>query len=167
MRNVVKDTFLKWKIEILFPYLKEDDQWKITSPATYEYNCVAWTVDRNDLNIWPMEYGVNYTEHRTINVWFNELPLDETLVTFVHYFNKYGYRICDNDWSLKEGYEKIALYSNDGINMSHVTRQCPNGMWKSKLGNLNDIIHSSPHSLEDSNYGIVCYTMERQIKSNS
>ena len=159
-----QNTLLKSRLENMFERLEDDKNWEITSPFDVNYNCIAWAVKTTKANIWPIEYGICQTIDGGLNAWFEEFPLDEKLETFVHLFNKYSFRICDLDWSLENGFEKLALYSNDGINMSHVARQLTTGMWTSKIGKSNDITHSSPIYLEGISYGKAVIAMKRLIK---
>ena len=73
-------------------------------------------------------------------------------------FESLGYRECD-DGSLESGFEKIALYAIGMDVIRTVARQLDDGRWTSKLGQLEDITHSSTDAIEDSDYGEVVQFM--------
>ena len=42
------------QITTLFPELKNDLDFKVTSPRTPNYNCIAWAYHHNDRWMWPL-----------------------------------------------------------------------------------------------------------------
>ena len=81
------------------------------------------------------------------------------LAAFVTAFGTLGYGPCA-DGGLEQGFEKIAIYqSPKGV--THAARQLSTGRWTSKLGQLEDIEHTSPAELEGSEYGRVVQYMRR------
>lgn len=114
----------------LFPNLTDDNH-EVTSPRTIKYNCIAWAA-KNSTRWWqPGAY------------W----PIDSTrddygIGELVLAFQCLGFIECE-DASLESGYEKVALYSS-GMMYTHAARQLPNGLWTSKLGQLEDITHETP-----------------------
>jgi hypothetical protein len=78
-------------------------------------------------------------------------------------FEAIGYEEC-RDGSPEPGYEKVALYvGTDGI-WTHAARLTPVG-WVSKIGNLQDITHTTPQAFDDSCYGRVFCYMRRPIRA--
>ena len=69
------------------------------------------------------------------------------------------YEQCD-DGSFEEGYEKVALYENNG-RFEHAALQTPSGRWRSKMGRGPLIEHLSPESLSDRIYGRPTIYMRR------
>ena len=74
-----------------------------------------------------------------------------------------GFEECP-DGALESGYEKIAIYVSEIGEPTHIARQLGNGSWTSKLGELEDIEHGSPESLEGPEpcYGSVASYMRRE-----
>ena len=134
----------------LFPNLTDDNH-EITSPRTIDYNCVAWAA-QNKKRWW--QPGVYWPIESTRD----EYGIGELVLAF----ESLGYQGCD-DGSLEPGFEKIALYGI-GMMYTHVARQLGDGRWTSKLGQLEDITHSSTDALEDSDYGEVVQFMRRPIE---
>jgi hypothetical protein len=61
---------------------------------------------------------------------------------------------------LKLDLKKIALFSIDNKECSHVARQTDNGKWTSKLGVSYDVQHSL-HSIEGGIYGKAVIFMKK------
>ena len=135
-----------------FPYLTRDN-YLITSPATVEYNCVAWSIG-DDSRWW--EPGMYWPFEA-------ETPLDHGLRALERLFSKEGYHPCDTHQNVL-GFEKVALYSA-GIFFTHVARQLPNGNWTSKLGKGEDIQHEKPADLAGGIYGEVSVVLKRPVQS--
>jgi hypothetical protein len=124
---------------------------KVISPATIEYNCVAWAVGVTDcwwqpgvswpIAVSPGDYGIAVLEQLFIALGFEEC-LDERL---------------------EVGYEKVALYGNS-MYYTHVAKQLRSGKWTSKLGKLSDIEHDTPHDVAGGVYGEVVQFMRRPIR---
>ena len=133
----------------LFPNLTDDNH-LITSPKTIDYNCIAWAAGNTQRwwqpgAFWPIEstrddYGIG------------ELVLA---------FKSLGYEEC-SDGVLEDGFEKVALYSL-GMMYTHAARQLPDGQWTSKLGQLEDITHTTPDAIAGSDYGEVAQYMKRAL----
>ena len=125
----------------------------VTSEEDKKYNCAAWAA-KDTAHWWEpfKEHGV---------FWPSELPLEDTLSNYISAFETIGFSRGDNEPSLKLHLEKIAIYRDEGGSFMHVARQTADGNWTSKLGELQDIKHSSLKALEDDNYGHVCLIMQR------
>jgi hypothetical protein len=141
---------VKW-LEQLFPKLR-GAQYRITSPADGEYNCVAWAVDVTHAWWWPV--GI----HPDI-YWPADVLREETLAAFQSLFSKFGYALCAGA-ELEKGFEKVALFGDTQGVPTHVARQLPSGRWTSKLGHAEDIEHDLD-ALESDLYGAVVFPMKR------
>ena len=128
----------------------------VTSKPTPQYNCFAWAMGNDSLWVDPTtEYGY----------WPECIPNGYTIASFIELFRSVGYEPCE-DGDLEKGYEKIAIYALDG-KPTHAARQLSNGQWTSKLGQLEDIVHSTPEELQadDRNsYGRVGLFMIRPLR---
>jgi hypothetical protein len=109
-----------------FPKLAETP-YKVTSPETQDYNCIAWAAGEDGRWWWP---GV---------FWPKDLPAKVTRIAFVKAFNERGYELCEGP-ELEKGFEKVCLYEKLE-RPTHAARQLANGTWTSKLGNSYDISH--------------------------
>ena len=140
-------------IEAEFPNLKKH-KYKITSPVSPEYNCIAWVVGDNTKWWWPdMQY---------IAYWPEYIPREISLDSFIRLFTSLGYMLCEDEM-FEKGYEKVAIFiDNTGV-PTHTTRQLLNGRWTSKLGKYIDIEHGLK-GLTNSSYGKVAQIMKRKRK---
>lgn len=145
-------------LESLFPNLRRDPDFKITSECTDNYNCIAWAVGKSDCWYWP-PLDKEYSEPD--EYWPENVPFKTDLTTFITALKTDGYTPCP-DSLLEPGYTKIALYAVDG-EITHAARQLNNGLWTSKLGPLNDIQHGSPEVIEGGFYGKVAAFMKKKI----
>lgn len=158
-------TFEEELIMQIIPKLKEDTKWHKTSPVDANYNCVAWVFGKKDINIWPAADADEefYLNDRGLWVfWPNNIQKSRTLENFSHFFESVGFEICDDNWDYEEGYRKIALYSSNGVDMSHVAIEGNDDLWHSKLGYSIDIVHSTPLTIECEEYGLFKIAMKRK-----
>jgi len=100
------------------------------SPKDLHYNCVAWAMGDNSKWWWPA--GGYY--------WPVSKPSVLTVGTFIELFELIGYECCDNG-RLEDGYNKIAIFSDNQQKPTHVAKQLPSGLWTSKLGANIDVEH--------------------------
>lgn len=146
-----------------FPKLKEDKLFKLTSPATPKYNCIAWAAEINDFNLWPYtNSGIPSMPDGMVFRWPRDIAKDFSVNAFQALFYQFGYESCQN--IIERGYDYICLYVNDDDEVTHAARKLPDGSWTSKLGPYQDISHSL-HALEGDFYGAVRCIMRR--KSNN
>lgn len=137
-------------LQDLFPNLSDDNH-QITSPATVDYNCIAWAA-HNSKRWW--QPGVH---------WPTEVSRDDHGIgALVAAFAELGFEEC-SDGELENGVEKVALYGS-GLMYTHAARQRPDGQWTSKLGQLEDISHATPEVIAGSDYGEVVQFMKRNIE---
>ena len=120
-----------------FPELRRG--YELTSKATKAYNCVAWAAGDQTRWWWPDAMGVDF--------WPAQVARVETLAAFVDAFALLGYSVCDRS-DFEKGYDKIALFANQGHAPTHIARQLSGEEWTSKLGTSVDL----QHRLE----GVVC-----------
>ena len=130
-------------LEALFPGLRRAP-YAVTSPASPDYNCVAWAAGDETAWWWPDAMGAYY--------WPVGIPREASLGAFVEAYRSQRYEVCDGP-HFEAGYEKIALYADASGNPTHAARQRPDGSWTSKLGGLEDIAHSMLDSLSGTAYG--------------
>lgn len=139
-------------IENIFPELATDG-YKLTSPETVSYNCIAWSVSDNTKWWWPD--GINY--------WPENILCIETVEAFKSMYESFGFVVCENT-DLEVGFEKIVLYIDPITNKpKHASRQLPDGKWTSKLGKLKDISHNTPTGVKGSVYGVPYLFMKKAI----
>jgi hypothetical protein len=74
--------------EAAFPKLSSEF-YKITSPETAKYNCIAWAAEDAKHKWWPVVHPYVY--------WPPGVPREETLECFVAVFGLYGYQACASD----------------------------------------------------------------------
>lgn len=142
-------------LEKLFPALRTSN-YQITSPRTPNYNCIAWAASDTTLWWWPDNQNVGY--------WPVEVPREETVTAFVEAYGLLGYSPC-NSSDYEEGFEKIAVFTNDQGKPTHAARQLASGHWTSKLGKSEDIDHEKVEDLCGSTYGTVAAILKRSIAS--
>lgn len=139
-------------IERKFPLAKQEG-YQITSPETPSYNCIAWTIGRNDKWMWP------HPDY----FWPTNLSYSAKLSVFIKLYESYGYIIC-KDEKYEKGFEKIAIYVTENTDIvTHAARQLESGKWTSKLGNYKDIKHTL-EGLTNSSYGKVAAIVKRLSK---
>ena len=135
--------------EVLLPRLHQDE-YRITSPESDRYNCIAWAAGDATRRWWPGEPDY---------YWPPDAPSAETMESFQAVFAALGYRECATaEW--EPGYEKVALFAKDGW-PTHAARQLPNGHWRSKPGRWEDIEHHTLQALVSSLYGGVACLLRR------
>ncbi|TFI53918.1 hypothetical protein BLD44_012965 [Mastigocladus laminosus UU774] len=146
--------FVKEKIERDYPNLAACG-YKLTSPDTIDYNCVAWAAEDNETWWWPDAQNQYY--------WPHNIPREETLEAFQQAYKILGYEICESD-ALEEGFQRIAIYTNSNKVPTHVARQLLNGKWTSKLGSYEDIEHNNLQGLTGQpGYGEITCIMKRSL----
>ncbi len=141
-------------LEQIFPNLASAD-YQITSPATEDYNCIAWAMNNVDTVFWP--------DSMDLFSWPDTLPREEDLEVVISFFRSHGYEVCTNP-KLERGFQKIALYVVDNDKFTHVARQLPGGDWTSKIAEHQDITHKSLAALIGNRCGQVgCIMKQRNV----
>lgn len=132
------------------------DNYRVTSSASWEYNCIAWAVGESKTWWWPAPG----------RYWPPSVPREETVSAFLEAFATRGYVSCSSA-DLEAGVEKIALYAHSN-RPTHSARQLATGWWTSKLGPSVDIEHSRPEAVSGGVYGaIVALVGRTTIESES
>jgi len=127
------------------------ETYRITSPANWQYNCIAWAVGQTDSWWWPTSG----------QFWPPGVPREETLEAFIAALETLGFTTCATS-ELEPGLEKIALYSIENI-PTHMARQLSSGWWTSKLGPNFDIEHSNLEVVAGGVYGNPVAFLSRSI----
>ncbi len=133
-----------------FPQLEETG-FRLTSPQTPEYNCIAWAASEDDVWWWPDAQETAY--------WPPNVARELTIRAFIEAYSQCGYAVCEKE-QLEEGYEKIAIYAVDDT-PTHVARQLETGKWTSKLGQSFDIEHDVLDGVNGPTYGECAILMRR------
>jgi len=130
--------------------------YRITSPFTGNYNCIAWAIGEEDRWWSPLPEDDYY--------WPEGVSQEVSVAAFISAYKTVGFVVCDNGDRVPN-VEKIAIYVTPEGRPQHVARQLPNGFWTSKLGRLEDIEHEL-EGLSGELYGTVKQFMEREMKPN-
>ena len=140
------------QLERMFPNLAQSG-YRVTSPATRYYNCIAWAADDTEDWWWPAPNAY----------WPVAAPYEESLDAFVQAFRTLGYELCDNG-DLEAECEKIALYADTSGKPKHAARQLVSGKWTSKVGRGVDIEHNTLEALSGDLYGDVVLFLKREAR---
>lgn len=140
------------RLEALFPRLR-GTAYRVTSPASEVYNCIAWAAGDTEHWWWPGDPARTY--------WPVDVLRAETLEAFRDAFTTLGYVICDQA-DLEPGFEKIALFADANRTPTHAARQLGDGSWTSKLGISEDIQHALG-DLTGAVYGSVVLILKRAL----
>ena len=127
----------KNEIERFFTNLRISG-YSITSPATPEYNCIAWAAGETESWWEPDPLSLYY--------WPSNTPRQYTAEAYI------------------KAYGKIAIYIDSHGKPTHAARQLSSGIWTSKLGQLEDIEHSKLDDITGSQYGSVGVILKRLKK---
>lgn len=150
---------LKNRIISIFPGLRNDSGFKITSPATPDYNCIAWACHYNDR--WMQPPSITPPPLDSIVYWPDGVVQGEDIDCLMAAFQSKGYECCE-DAKHEKGFQKVALYVKRGTrHWTHAARELNSGFWTSKLGQANDIQHGTPYTIEGNTYGEVFCIMKR------
>lgn len=137
----------------LFPRL-QNTPYRVTSPPTWRYNCIAWAAGDESRWWWPMDPFY----------WPAGVPSEETISAFETAYQTIGYEVCA-DGTLEAGIEKVAIYADRSGAPKHAARQLDDGRWTSKLGRSVDISHTL-EGLESAAYGRAVRFMARPRRPN-
>lgn len=146
------------EIERHFPNLRVND-YKVTSPETPAYNCIAWAAEDQDSFWWPDKEGVGF--------WPDGVRRTETAEAFIEAFRTLGYETCSGP-DLEPEYRKVAIFFHRLLDKpTHAARQCADGSWTSKLGDAQDIEHRSLKAVSGTIYGDPKVFLRRPIRRDS
>lgn len=131
------------------------DNYRLTSPASWAYNCVAWAAGADDTWWWPVPG----------RFWPANVPREETLAAFLATFATLGYAQGATPEPISD-LEKVALYAAGDV-PTHAARQLPSGWWTSKLGPSVDIEHATADAVGGGVYGEVVSILARKRPSQA
>lgn len=139
-----------------FPNLATDSQFVIKSPATPEYNCIAFAMGIDGFWVQPYSSNIPWT-------WWPNCDQGLLPDHLVKAFEALSFERC-TDGHYEEGYDKVALYSKDG-KWTHAAKVFDNGaLFHSKFGPCFDGTHSGEDTLDGENgYGKIFQYMKRLI----
>jgi hypothetical protein len=126
-------------------------RYQVTSEWDDNYNCIGFAITNGKLENW---------NHLQPNKWIGQRT--PSIHSLVRVCEARDFKRCGMDMSLEPGFEKIALYELRGM-YTHAARQLPDGRWKSKLGEDEDIEHDTPECLCGKFYGQVHCIMRREL----
>lgn len=146
------------------PNLKASPKWRLASPWSDSYQCVAWAACRTDRKWWPLDHEEFYWPPGLPLV--SPAPVGMAIYTPVDYlvqgFRTLGYEPC-SDRGYEFGFQKVAIYANTIDGATHMARQRFWGRgWLSKPGpDSEDIIHLELKGVEGDIYGDVAQILKR------
>ena len=133
-----------------------------TSPPDDYYNCIAWAAGDQE-RFWspiPRDQSNGAHDASYVAYWPATALQENTLDAWKSAFALQGFVECQSA-VVEHGFEKIAIYADDGSEPQHVARQLANGKWTSKLGSACDIEHNTLDALEGEHYGRATCFMKR------
>src|SRR5713226_5698628 len=80
------------KIEAEYPNLKNSG-WKLQSPSTMDYQCIAWAACDATRRWWPGPFPVPPPS----TYWPKHVCDEETVDCFIRAFAGLGYKVCQSD----------------------------------------------------------------------
>jgi hypothetical protein len=126
----------------------------ITSPQTWDYNCIAWAFGDNTKWYWP-------TDHPSF-FWPPNIRRQLDIQSFIELYQLVGYQICNNS-NVEIGFEKIAVFAFPNGEPTHAAKQLLNGNWTSKMGSWHDVEHTLNSLSNSPGYGNPVVFMSRPI----
>lgn len=141
-----------------FPELANDQNFKICSPETYKYNCIAWA----------MQFTDRWVDHLPgpDKWWPNGVERSNSSKALILAFKAVGFTECDNK-SLEKGFDKVVLYKLETKDeWTHASRIIDNSVEHSKFGPSFDGTHSHD-KFQGTYYGIPYAIMKRRTNYDS
>ena len=139
-----------------YPNLQSEGYTK-TSDCTWDYNCIAWAVNKQDRWWWPF----GKTPQGVEAYWPRKASKKVTLNAFESMFKLHHYKRTKNNSDAHEkGVEKVAIFVLNG-KVTHAARQLEDGSWTHKIGARIDL-QSTLKSVEGPLYGKVARIMQRK-----
>ena len=121
------------------------------SAATKQYNCIAWAA-LDDSSRWEPDPFFQY-------YWPDGVAREYTRAAYIEAYRTVGFEVCV-DGTPEPGMDKIVLYTSMG-EPRHAARRLPDGNWTSKLGDFEDIQHTTLDCLSGPLYGMPTTYMKR------
>src|SRR5438132_3377525 len=97
-------------LESIFPGLGSSE-FRVSSPATRDYNCIAWAAGDTAHWWWP-----DLDPDDDAIFWPPSVPMEETLDAFVAAFATLGYAPGSGE-EPEPGFEKVALFASGDMPM--------------------------------------------------
>lgn len=135
--------------------LKNDVNFKILSPFSFQYNCIAFAMGLTDR--WVDNSNIPWH-------WWPPVEKGDSIEHLRDAFQYFGFEECGMDDTIDELYDKVALY-HIANKWKHAARIVADGIYHSKFGESYDGCHSSGNVLQ-AQYGTVCLIM-RRLKTDS
>lgn len=147
-----RDMSRKDAIEQLFPRLC-GTSWTIKSRKTKRYNCFAWAA-REKHRRWDFAKGA---------YWPSGAKRLSGIAYLVGAYLAEGFSVCNKSdcQTYDSTADSIVVYEMNRIGM-HAARLLANGMWSSKLGDLEDVQHKKPEDISGTTYGNPIVYMKRK-----
>ena len=145
------------ELEHIFPNLAATG-YRVTSPITPDYNCIAWAAEKTETPWWPVALSPYH--------WPIQVPRVVSVQAFEEGFRTLGCEPCAGG-QLEAGVEKVAIYADQNGEPTHMARQLRSDAWTSKLGDLEDIEHQVVDGVEGDCYGRVVRFLKRKLPSDS
>lgn len=137
-----------------FPNLRLDDRFRINSPRTSVYNCIAFALGLTDRWVDP---SVNIPGHWWPPLQQSDPYSDKSLIEVFEFF---GFTECEDN-NIEDGYDKVALFGNDDV-WKHAAKIVDENLEHSKFGNCWDAYHK-PESVFGPVYGYIYTYMKRKV----
>lgn len=149
-----------------FSELAADPSFKINSPESKEYNCIAWAMGFDDR--WVDPEDADYIHKK----WWPE-GVERSLEpeVLISAFKKLGFERCEDGCYVSD-FDKVALYKGryynkltglfeEKIVWTHAAKIVGNNLYHSKIGESFDIYHSGRDLFRGTMYGTVYSYMQR------
>ncbi len=138
----------------VFPKLDTDPNFKISSPCSQIYNCIAWAMQYEDR--W-----VDILDTLPGHWWPGGVEKDMKSETLVQAFEAEGFIRAENHIP-EDGFDKVVLYKKENADeWTHAARIVSQTKEHSKFGQAWDGYHSD-NSLESQSYGKPFAYMKRE-----
>lgn len=135
--------------------LDHDGNFVLTSPASYQYNCIAYAMGMQDR--WIDNADLPWHWWPPVSKGWSESDLVEV-------FRYFGFEECGMNDTPDAQYDKVALYHNAGC-WTHAARIVDEGIYHSKFGASYDGTHSGGDVLQ-AQYGEP-YLIMRRLKTEA
>jgi hypothetical protein len=142
-----------------FPKLANDQNFKICSPETSNYNCIAWAMQFTDRFV---------TYEKGPQCWWppNAVERNVSSSALIAAFKAVGFTECNNK-NLEKGFDKVVLYKLETKDeWTHASRIIDNSVEHSKFGHSFDGTHSHD-KFQGTDYGIPYAIMKRRTNYDS
>lgn len=151
--NIAEYRQVLTRTEVFGDLLAQDVNFKLTSPQTFDYNCIAFAMGVDDRWIDCADIPWHW--------WPETVARDRSKSGLIAAFKYLGFEECGMDDRFELNFEKVALYAR-GAEWTHAARIVAPGIYHSKFGASFDGQHSSGEVLS-AQYGQVYQIMRRPV----